>query len=124
MGPIFSFIIWLIVAALVIWLVARMNIGLEVRGFGAAAIAALVIAAISAVAVWLLSLFGLGAMTGILGAIISIIVAALVLMFAGAILPGLKVNGFNGAIVAAIAIGVVGWLITWALGLFGVNVAM
>ena len=59
MGPVISFIIWLVVAALVIWLVARMNLGLEVRGFGAAMIAALVISFISAIVVWLLSLFGL-----------------------------------------------------------------
>lgn len=122
MGVIFNFIIWLVVAALVIWLVARMNIGLEVRGFGAAMIAALVISLISAIAVWLLGLFGMAGATGILGAIIAIVVAALVLMFAGAILPGLKVNGFTGALVAAIAIGVVGWLFTWALGLFGIHV--
>ncbi len=122
MGPIFSFIIWLVVAALVLWLVARMNIGLEVRGFGAAMIGALVISLITTVVVWGLSLFGLTIGGGLLGLIVAIIVAALVLMFAGAILPGLKVNGFNGAIVAAIAIGVVGWLVTWALGLFGITV--
>jgi putative membrane protein len=32
---------------------------------------------------------------------------------------GMKVNGFVGALVAAVAIGVVGWLANWIVGLFG-----
>jgi hypothetical protein len=32
-------------------------------------------------------------------------------MLAGSLLPGLAVNGFVGALVAALAIGVVAWLV-------------
>jgi hypothetical protein len=32
----------------------------------------------------------------------------------------MKVNGFTGALIAAIAIAVVTWLMTWLLGLFGI----
>ena len=42
------------------------------------------------------------------------------LLTAGRMLKGLKVNGFVGALVAAIAIGVVTWLINWFLGLIGI----
>jgi putative membrane protein len=62
-------------------------------------------------------------MGGVLGWIINIIIAALVLMFGASFLPGLKTSGFTGAIIAAIAIGVVGWLISWVLSLFGINVS-
>jgi hypothetical protein len=34
------------------------------------------------------------------------------------IVPGMKVAGFGGAIVAAIAIAVVYWLAAWVVGLF------
>jgi hypothetical protein len=33
----------------------------------------------------------------------------------------MTVNGFVGAIVAAIAIAVIGWLILWLLGVLGVD---
>ncbi|MCZ7673332.1 MAG: phage holin family protein [Chloroflexi bacterium] len=44
--------------------------------------------------------------------------AAVVLMISDRFVAGMKVNGFGGAIVAAIAIGVVTWLVNWVLGLF------
>jgi hypothetical protein len=36
----------------------------------------------------------------------------------------MRVNGFVGAIVAAIAIGVVAWLLTWLLGVLGIGVTV
>jgi uncharacterized membrane protein YvlD (DUF360 family) len=41
-------------------------------------------------------------------------------MISDRFVPGMKVNGFGGAIIAAIAIGVVSWLVAWFLGLFGI----
>jgi putative membrane protein len=123
MGALISAIIYLIVAALVIWIVARLNLGLSVRGFGAAIIAAAVIAIVTAVVLWLLGLLGitLGG-TGLLAAIIALIVAAVVLMVSDRFVPGMEVHGFNGAIIAAIGIAVVGWLVSWVLGLLGITV--
>jgi putative membrane protein len=42
-----------------------------------------------------------------------------VLIIAGNIVPGMRVKGFVGALVAAIAIGVVGWLIGLVVGALG-----
>jgi len=42
---------------------------------------------------------------------VSLVVAAVVLLIADRFVPGMKVNGFVGALVAAIAIAVVAWLI-------------
>jgi putative membrane protein len=122
MGYIISFLVALIVAALVIFIVGRLNLGLTVSGFGAAIVAALVIAIVGTIVMWLLSLLGLTFGGGLLGAIIYIIVAAIILMISDRFVPGMAVNGFTGAIVAAIAIGVVGWIVTWLLGLFGIQV--
>ena len=121
MGYIFSFLVALIVAALVIFIVGRLNLGLTVSGFGAAIIAALVIAIVGTIVLWLLGLLGLTFGGGLLGMIIYIIVAAIILMISDRCVPGMKVNGFTGAIVAAIAIGVVAWIVTWLFGLIGIK---
>ena len=109
----------LVAAAVVIFIVGRLNLGLTVEGFGAAIIAAAVIAIVGGVIYWLLGALGITIGGGFLGAIINLIIAALVLMFSDRFVKGMKVNGFVGAIVAAIAIGVVTWLINWLLGLLG-----
>ena len=117
-----SFLVALIVSAVVIYIVGRLNLGLTVSGFGDAIIAALVISIVGTIVFWLLSLLGLTIGGGLLGTIIYIIVAAIILMISDRFVPGVKVNGFSGAIVAAIAIGVVTWIITWLLGLIGIQV--
>ena len=53
-GCYLEFIVAVVVAAVVILIVSRLNLGLSVSGFGAAAIAAIVIAIVGAVVVWLL----------------------------------------------------------------------
>lgn len=122
MGALISAIIYLVVAALVIWIVAKLNLGLSVRGFGAAIIAALVIAIVTAVLAWLLGLLGITiGGTGLLAAILALIVAAVVLMISDRFVPGMEVKGFTGALVAAIGIAVVGWLVSWVLGLLGIT---
>jgi putative membrane protein len=122
LGLIVSIVIAAIVSGFVIWIVGKLGLGLEVTGFGPAFIAAIVIAVVSGVIYWLLGLFGLAPGGGWLGALISLIIAAVVLMISDRFVAGMKVNGFVGAIVAAIAIGVVWWLVAWVLGLFGLVV--
>jgi putative membrane protein len=65
---------------------------------------------------------GIGFGGGLLGTIINLIVAALVLMVSDRFVAGMRVNGFGGAIIAAIAIAVVNWLVTWLLGQLGMTV--
>ncbi len=110
----------LVLAAVVIMIVSKLNLGLTVDGFGPAIIAAAVIAIVGGLIYWLLGLLGITIGGDWLGAIINLIIAAVVLLTAGRMLKGLKVNGFVGALVAAIAIGVVTWLINWFLGLIGI----
>lgn len=52
----------------------------------------------------------------ILGAIIRFVVSALVLMFVGLIVPGFSRMGFATALLAAIVIAVVGWIIEMFFG--------
>ena len=81
-----------------------------------ALIAAVVIAVASALVLWILGLIGLS-LGGFIGAVIHLIIAALVLMFAGNVVKGLKVKGFVPALIAAVALGVVSWLINGVIGL-------
>ncbi len=113
-----ALILGIVAYAIVIWIVGRLGLGMEVDGFGGAIVAAIVIGIVTAVVMWLLNALGLAPGTGWLGAIVSLIIAAVVLMISDRFVSGLRVNGFVGAIVAAIAIGVVTWLVNWLVSLF------
>lgn len=115
-----SALIYWIVGAVIIFIVGKMNLGLRVNSFGSALMAALVIALVAGVIGWVFSFLGITLAGGWLAAIINLVVAALVLMISDKFLPGMEVHGFFGAIIAALATGVVGWLVTWALSLFGI----
>jgi putative membrane protein len=116
-GLIIGILIGALFSGLIIWIVGKLGLGLEVSGFGPAFIAAIVIAVISWVVTWLLGVLGITIGGGWLGAIINLIIAAIVLMVAGNFVKGLVVKGFVGALVAAVAIGAVGWLIAWGISL-------
>ena len=104
-------------SGLVIWIVGKLRLGLEVKGFGSALIAAIVIAVLAGIITFILGLAGIMDGGGLIGGIVHLIISATVLMISGRLLPGLKVNGFAGALVASIAIGAVYWLGGLLLGL-------
>ena len=118
LGLILGIVIGALFYGLIIWIVGKLGLGIEVSGFGPAFIAAIVIAILGWLVTWLLGVLGITIGAGLLGAIINLIIAAIVLMIAGRFVKGLVVKGFTGALVAAIAIGVVTWLIHWVFGLF------
>ena len=118
-GLVIGILIAAVVYGFVIWIVGKIGLGLEVSGFGAAFIAAIIIAVVAGVINWLLNLLGITVGGGLLGAIVNLIIAAVVLLISGRIVPGLRVKGFGGALVAAISIGVVFWLISLLLGALG-----
>lgn len=116
-GLIIGILIGALFTGLIIWVVGKLGLGLEVSGFGPAYIAAIVIAIISGVVNWLLGVLGITIGGDFFGAIIQLVVAAIVLLLAGRFVKGLVVKGFAGALVAALAIAAVGWLIGWGVSL-------
>ena len=84
-----------------------------------APLAAIIIAIVGWVVTAVLSALGISAGSGLVGAIVHLVIAAIVLMLSDRILPDLQVGGFGGAIVGAIAMGVVAWLITLVLNALG-----
>ncbi len=51
-----------------------------------------------------------------LGVVVRFVVSALVLMFLGAVLPGFRVAGFVNALIAAVAIAAIGYIVEAILG--------
>ena len=122
MGVIISVLAWIVVSAVVLLLVSKLDMGLKVQGFKSALIAAVVIAVLAGIVVWLLRLLGLQFGGHYLGAIVLFLIAAAVLFFAARIVPGVEVEGFAGAGLATIAIGMFGVLIALLLVVIGVAV--
>jgi putative membrane protein len=118
------FVIATIVNGLVIWAVSSLNLGLLVRGFLTALIAAIVIAAIGTVVRLVLAAIGVPNLGGIVGFVERLIISAVVLIAADKLLPGLKVQGFRGAIIAALAIAVIMWILELFLRAGGINVGV
>lgn len=117
-GWMLGILIATLVSAVVIWIVGQLNLGMSVKGFGAAFVAALVVAVISAGAQWLLWELNIYVPGGLAGTIVNVLVAAVVLLLAGNVVQGLKVRGFSGALIAAVAMAVVGYFVTAALSPF------
>ena len=115
-GTILGVVIGILLYALAIWVVGKLGLGLKVSGFVPAIVAAIVISVVSALIVWLAGALGLS-LGGFLGAVVHLIIAALVLIFAEKVVKGLKVKGFVGALIAAVAIAVASWLINAVVGL-------
>jgi len=115
-GLIIGVVIGALISGFVIWIVSKLGLGLEVDGFGSAFIAAIVIAIIGGLINWLLGVLGVSIGGGWLGALIQLIVAAVVLLISDRFIKGLRVAGFVGALVAAVAIGVVYWLLALLVG--------
>jgi putative membrane protein len=119
LGALIGILIAAAIGGLIIWIVGKLGLGLEVDGFVPAFIAAIIIAVVANLINWLLGVLGITIGGGFLGALVHLVIAAVVLMIAGNIVPGMRVKGFVGALVAAIAIGVVGWLIGLVVGALG-----
>ncbi len=117
---ILGIVIAVVLNALVIWIVGRLNLGLRVSGFASAIIAAIVIAVVAWLITWLLGVLGISIGGGWVGALVSLIIAAIVLLISDRFLSGLEVHGFVGAIIAAIAIAILTWLIAVVLGALGI----
>jgi len=99
-----------LLSGVAVWIVGRLGLGLVVSGFLPAFIAAFVIAILSGLINWLIAQIGFIPQDGLVGGLIHLIVAAAVLLISSRLVKGVMVQGFVGAFVAAIAIGVIGWL--------------
>ncbi len=100
-----------VIAGLVIWIVAKLKLGLEVESFVWAMIAGVFIGVLTNLLMQFTTDFG-----GWGGALLHLVISAGVILGSGSLLKGLKVNGFVGALIAAVAIAAINFIATWLLG--------
>jgi len=106
-GLVLGVLIAAVVSGVIIWLVGKLNIGLTVKNFGWAMLAGLLIGILTNIASSFVRDFG-----GAVGFVVQLVVSALVILACGKMLSGLTVDGFKGAFFAAMAIAIIGFLIT------------
>ena len=97
-------------SGLIIYFIGKMGWGIEVDGFRPAYVAAVIIALLSGVIQYIWTLVGVEIRGGLSGGIINATVTAVLLQFAGERVNGLRVKGFSGALIAAVIIGLLGYL--------------
>ena len=105
-GLIVGITISAVISGLVIWIVSKLNLGLHVDSFGWAMLAGLLIGLATNLVMQVVP-----AGNDIIYGIVHLLVAAAVIVGCGALLRGMTVNGYGGALIAAIAIAVVGLLL-------------
>jgi putative membrane protein len=100
---------WLL-NALALWLVARIIPGIEVRDFGAALVATIVIAIVDFFVGPILKFFGLPFIVVTLGLFLFVI-KAILLKLASLFTPGFRVHGALSAVLGAVVLTFVSWLL-------------
>jgi putative membrane protein len=104
---------WL-VSALAIWVVALLGLGIETKGFGTAVIAAAVLGLVDAILRPILTVLALPLIVVTLG-LFWFVLNGVMLLLVGALVPGFKVKGVVGAVIAALLIGFASSIIRYVL---------
>jgi len=105
-GAVIGIVIGAVISGALIWLVGKLNVGLTVKNFGWAMLAGVLISILSGIIKSVVPEFG-----SVGGFVIDLVISALVILASGKILKGLTVDGFKGALFAAMAIAVIGFLV-------------
>jgi putative membrane protein len=96
--------------ALALWLVARIVPGIEVKDFGSALIATLIIGIVNAVVGPILRFFGFPLILLTLGLFL-LVIDALLLKLASLFTPGFRVHGFLAAMLGSVVLTVLTWVL-------------
>ena len=106
---------WLL-SGVALMIVAKLLPGIEVSGFGAALIAALVFGLVSATVGFVLKIVLLPFIVLSLG-IVYLLVNGLMLKLASEFVPGFRVNGCLPAVLGSILLTIVNYLLNWLVGM-------
>ncbi len=111
-GIIIGILLSAVVSGLIIWIVSKLNLGLQVENFWWAMLAGLLIGLFTNLVMRVVPIGN-----DLIHLIVNLVVSAGVIFACGALLKGMTVKGFGGAILAAVAIAIVGFaLVTLVLG--------
>ena len=109
-NQVISFLVTLLVTALSLLILSRLNIGLEVDDIGTAIIAALVLGLLNATLRPVLGFLAFPLTFLTLG-LFAIVLNAIVLYITAALVEGFHIKNFLTAILAAVLLGILNWLI-------------
>jgi putative membrane protein len=104
-GPIHLLVNWLL-SALALWLVARVIPGMQVRGFGAAMIATLVLAIVDFFIGSILRFLSLPLIWLTLG-LFTLVIKAFLLKLTAMFTPGFRIQGFLPAFLGAVVLTII-----------------
>ena len=105
-GLIVGIAISAVISGFIIWVVSKLKLGLHVDSFWWAMAAGLLIGAATNVITHFVPIGN-----EIVQVIVNLVVAAAVIFACGSLLKGMTVDGFSGALLAAVAIAVVSFLL-------------
>ena len=101
---------WLI-TALSLFIISRLRIGIEIRDVATTLVAALVLGLLNAIVRPVLGFLSLPITIITLG-LFALVLNALMIMLMAAIVKGVKVNGFIGALFASVVLSILTWVIS------------
>ncbi len=105
-GIIAGVVLYVVVSGVIIWTVSKFNLGLHVESFAWAMAAGALIGVATNVIMNVIP-----ANNDILHLVTNLVVSALVIYACGALLKGMTVKGYGGALLAAVGIAVVSYLL-------------
>jgi len=104
---------WLL-NALALWLVAQMIPGIQVRDFGSAMVATIVIAIVDFFVGPILKFFGFPFIILTFGLFL-IVIKAILLKLASLFTPGFRVHGFLSAILGSVVLTILSGILRWVV---------
>ena len=102
------------ISALALWIVAQLIPGIQLRGFGAALIATVVIAIVNAIVGPVLRFFGFPLIVLTLGLFL-LVINALLLKLASLFTPGFRVHGFLSAVAGSLVLTIVTYVLRYVV---------
>ena len=109
-GLVIGVVLSALVSGLIIWIVSKLNLGLHVDSFGWAMLAGLLIGLATNLITQVVP-----AGNEIVQLVVNLVIAAAVIFACGSLLKGMTVNGLGGALLAALAIAIIGFLLLLVL---------
>ena len=105
-GAIIGILLAALISGIIIWIIGKLNLGLQVDNFGWAMLAGVLIGFFTNLIMKLVP-----TADGIIHLLVNLVVSAIVIFASGALLKGVTVKGYSGALIAAVSISVINFLL-------------
>ena len=110
LGLVIGILLAAVVSGVVIWIVGKLNMGLKVDNFGWAMLSGLLVGFLTN-----LIMKFLPGSEGIVHVVVYLVVSAVAIFISGVILKGMTVKGYTGALIAAVGIALVNFVLLFVV---------